>query len=73
MRRTDDAASLRDALGVGYDVRYPPMPSEVSPKYGAWKAQIATDLATMDGLVILVGHSLDASLLLRYVVDEQPQ
>jgi uncharacterized protein len=63
------AASLRDALGDAYDVRYPKMP--VSPEYESWKEQIASELAALDGDVILVGHSLGASVLLKYLSEEK--
>ena len=61
------AASLRDALGPAYDVRYPKMPDADSPGYGAWRDRIGRELATLDGEVVLVGHSLGASVLLKYL------
>jgi predicted alpha/beta hydrolase family esterase len=64
------AASLQDALGAAYDVRCPKMPDEDHPEYEAWKDQIATELAALDGEVILVGHSLGASILLKYLSEE---
>ena len=65
------AASLRDALGGGYDVRSPKMPDEGSPEVGAWKGKIAGELATMDGEAILVGHSVGAHMLLKYLSEEE--
>ena len=65
------AASLRDALGSGYEVRSPQMPNEDDPEVGAWKKKIAGELATMDGEAILVGHSVGAHLLLRYLSEEE--
>jgi uncharacterized protein len=65
------AASLRDALGGGYDVRSPRMPDEGSPEVGAWKEKIAAELATMDGEAILVGHSVGANVLLKYLSEEE--
>jgi predicted alpha/beta hydrolase family esterase len=64
------AASLRDALGRGYDVRSPQMPDEDDPEVGAWKEKIAGELATMDGAAILVGHSAGAVVLLEYLSEE---
>ena len=61
------AASLRDALGSEYDVRSPKMPDEDRPEYEPWKDEIARELAAMDGEAILVGHSLGASVLLKYL------
>jgi len=60
-------ASLRDALGSGYEARYPKMPDADSPKYAAWGDRIASELAELNGGVVLVGHSLGASILLKYV------
>jgi predicted alpha/beta hydrolase family esterase len=65
------AASLRDVLGSEWDVRCPKMPDEDSPEYEAWKAKIARELAAMDGEAILVGHSLGASVLLKYLSEEE--
>src|SRR5215216_6420426 len=65
------AASLRDALGGGYEVQFPKMPDEDSPKYAAWRDRIASELAELDGEVSLVGHSLGASILLKYISEER--
>jgi predicted alpha/beta hydrolase family esterase len=64
------AASLRDALGSSYEVQYPKMPDEDSPRYAAWRDRIASELAELDGEVSLVGHSLGASILLKYISEE---
>jgi uncharacterized protein len=65
------AASLREALGAAYEVRCPQMPDEDSPEYGAWRDKIASELADLDGETILVGHSLGASIMLKYVSEEE--
>ena len=65
------AASLRDVLGAAYGVRCPKMPAEDSPEYEAWKDQIAKELTALDGEVTLVGHSLGASILLKYLSEEK--
>src|SRR5829696_8065734 len=64
--------SLRDALGAGYETRYPKMPGEESPTYAAWRDRIASELAELDGEVFLVGHSLGASILLKYISEDRP-
>ena len=64
------AASLQDALGAGYEVRSPKMPNEDGPEYGAWRDRISEELADTDGEAILAGHSLGASLLLKYLAEE---
>ena len=65
------AANLRDVLGAAYDVRCPKMPDENRPEYEAWKDQIARELVALDGEVVLVGHSLGASILLKYLSEER--
>jgi predicted alpha/beta hydrolase family esterase len=64
------AASLQAALGPAYAVRYPQMPREEDPEYESWKARIAQELATLDRAVVLVGHSLGGSVLLKYLSEE---
>jgi uncharacterized protein len=60
------AASLREALGDSYNVRYPHMPDDDVPDFG-WGRQIGQELSSINGEVILVGHSLGASMLLKYL------
>ena len=67
------AVSLRDALGGGYDVRFPKMPNEGSPEVEAWKDRISEELAAMDGEVVLVGHSVGAFVLLKYLSEEEQE
>lgn len=67
------AASLQNALGAGYEVRSPKMPNEDSPQYGAWRDRISEELADIDGEAILTGHSLGASILLKYLSEEEPE
>ena len=65
------AASLQYELGAAYDVQYPELPDEGSPGYGAWRDRISRELAALDGEVILVGHSLGGSILLKYLCEEK--
>lgn len=65
------AASLQNALGSAYEVRYPKMLNEDSPEYADWKAQITAELETLDDEVILVGHSVGGSVLLKYLSEGQ--
>lgn len=70
------AMSLREALGADYNVLYPRMPAEESPDDRAWMAQISKELTSLDGTVILVGHSAGGAVLLKYLlkvnVDKPP-
>jgi uncharacterized protein len=65
------AASLQDVLGAAYDVRCPKMPHEDLPVYQAWKGRIAKELDALEGEVVLVGHSLGGSILLKYLSEEE--
>jgi predicted alpha/beta hydrolase family esterase len=62
------AASLQDALGLEYRVTYPKMPDEENPEDEAWMTQIAEELASLEGHVILVGHSAGGAVLLKYLL-----
>lgn len=62
--------SLSDVLGSKYNVLYPKMPEEEDQSYEAWKAQISKELAKIDDEVILVGHSVGSSMLLKYLSEE---
>ena len=64
-------ASLQNALGAAYEVRYPKMPLEESAGYADWKAKIAAELSVLDDQAILVAHSVGGSILLKYLVEEQ--
>jgi len=63
--------SLRDALGTDYNVLYPKMPEQENSGYEAWKAQISKELTALDGKVILVGHSVGSSMVLKYLSEER--
>ncbi|MBK8902696.1 MAG: alpha/beta fold hydrolase [Anaerolineaceae bacterium] len=63
--------SLRSALGDVYEVLYPQMPDESDPDYESWKGQIKKELAGLEGEVILIGHSLGGSFLLKYLAEEK--
>ena len=47
------------------------MPEEVSATYEDWKAPSAMELATVDDQVILVGHSVGGSVLVKYLSEQQ--
>ena len=63
------AGSLQQALGADYDVQYPAMPDEDNAPYEQWKQQIETELAAMSGPVLLVGHSVGASILAKCLTE----
>ena len=63
-------ASLRDALGPSYEVRYPRMPLEEGAQYSDWTARIAAALPPRGDKVVLVGHSVGGSVLPRYLCEK---
>jgi uncharacterized protein len=64
-------ASLQNALGLAYDVHYPKMPEDDSATFADWKAPIERELAALDDEVILVGHSVGGSVLIKYLSEQQ--
>jgi hypothetical protein len=44
------------------------MPNESDPDYEPWKGQIKKELAALEGKVMLIGHSLGSSFLLKYLI-----
>ena len=62
-------ASLRQLLGREYEVHYPAMQPEDEANYETWKGQIEQNLAALDGMVIVVGHSLGASILIKCLAE----
>jgi predicted alpha/beta hydrolase family esterase len=58
-------AALQKALGIDYEINYPPMPDDDTPDFG-WLKKIGEEISRSEEGVILAGHSLGASLLLKY-------
>jgi uncharacterized protein len=65
--------SLKAALGNGYEVSYPQMPDDESVSDFGWLRQIGAAINDIEGDVILVGHSLGASLILKYLSETKVQ
>jgi predicted alpha/beta hydrolase family esterase len=65
--------SLRKALKTAYKVHYPKMlPDETVPDFGRrWLKQIGKEISSVKGEVILAGHSLGASMLLKYLSENK--
>lgn len=63
-------ASLQEVLGEAYVVHYPLLPNESVPDFGR-KKQIGKEISLIKGEIILVGHSLGASMLLKYLSEIQ--
>ena len=63
-------ASLRETLGSAYTIHYPLLSNESSPDFGR-KKQIDKEISLVKGEIILVGHSLGASMLLKYLSENE--
>lgn len=64
--------SLREALGDGHEVRYPPMPGEDDPTYGAWSAAIRREIAGLDDGAVVAGHSVGGSIMVNALAEDPP-
>lgn len=62
---SDLVAWLRKELSHDYNVHYPIMPDPDNPEYEAWRKKTEEELNKTDDGVILVGHSLGGSILLK--------
>lgn len=58
--------ALKAKLGVEFTITYPPMPEADYPTYLAWDEVLITNLQSLTGKVILLGHSLGASIILKH-------
>jgi uncharacterized protein len=66
-------ASLQNVLGEDYVVHYPLLSDDESaPDFGR-KKQISKEISLIKGEIILVAHSLGASMLLKYLSESQVQ
>jgi predicted alpha/beta hydrolase family esterase len=63
------ADSLQQELGVEYKVRYPEMPDEGNAPYEQWKRKIQAEILAMPEPIILVGHSIGASHLVKALTE----
>lgn len=61
------ADSLQAVLGDAYEVSYPELQSDESVSDFDWPRQIGQAINDIEGDLILVGHSLGASLMLKYL------
>ncbi|WP_161662288.1 alpha/beta hydrolase [Pedobacter sp. V48] len=59
-------AALKSKLGDGFTIIYPPMPDADTPTYLAWESVLTTNLEYLSEKVILLGHSLGASIILKH-------
>jgi predicted alpha/beta hydrolase family esterase len=66
-------ASLQAALGTDYEVSYPGMQTDETAAGLGWPRQIGKNIDAINGELILVGHSFGASMLLKYLSENQAE
>lgn len=64
-------ASLRASLGTSYEIDYPVMQNEEEADYETWSHQITKKINDVKDNVILVGHSVGASVLVKFITEQQ--
>lgn len=57
---------LREALGPLFHLITPQMPDPLNPEYLKWKECLKEELEDLSDPVIVVGHSIGGSVLLKY-------
>lgn len=67
---SDGFASSLQRDFAGYEVRCPLMPQPEDPTYDEWKSKLDKEFAGLKGEVLLIGHSLGGSVLLKYISEE---
>ena len=56
-------------LGADFRVLAPTMPEPDEPHYGPWRDRIEQELGTIQGSVMLFGHSFGGSVLVKYLAE----
>jgi hypothetical protein len=62
-------ARLRDQLGPDFEVSFPIMPRPEDPHYQPWSDRIGQILSEADDPLIVVGHSLGGSVVLKHLAE----
>ena len=68
----DLAQYLRNVAGANSELIFPVVKDPDNPSYKNWKTLLDTEIEKLQEPVILIGHSLGASVLLKYLSEEQP-
>jgi uncharacterized protein len=67
----DFVSWLRSKLGKEYKIEYPIMPNPDNPDYEPWAKQLRAEFKQLSGDVILVGHSVGGSVLIKYLTENR--
>jgi uncharacterized protein len=66
-------ANLAKELGPDYELHYPLMPHEDTPDYSAWNRVLIESITLLGDGVIVVGHSVGATIVLRSLAEKGPK
>ena len=69
--KTNWKSGLAEKLGADYQVLRPTMPNKFNAQYQEWQIWFEKLLPFLSGEVILVGHSLGALFLVKYLSENQ--
>ncbi|GEL75936.1 alpha/beta hydrolase [Tenuibacillus multivorans] len=64
------SAYLESELRDKYQFVIPKMPNPENPEYVLWKNKLNKELNMINGELVLIGHSLGGSVLLKYLSEE---
>lgn len=67
------ANSLQTHLGQDFEVHYPRMENEDDAPYAQWRQLIEDELSSMPGPVVVVGHSVGASVLIKWLSEREDE
>lgn len=70
--RRDWKETLQEELGPVFDVLLPKMPNNSNAQYTEWKKMIEKVMDKVDENVVLIGHSLGALFLAKYLSESLP-
>lgn len=61
---------LQKSLDSSYKIICPRMPNPQFPQYASWRKVLNRTLHDIEGPLILIGHSLGGTVLLKYLTEE---
>jgi predicted alpha/beta hydrolase family esterase len=65
------ASRLSEKLGPEHEFLFPKMPSPDNPHYAPWSERLGQLLAERDEPVVVVGHSLGGSVVLKHLAETE--
>jgi predicted alpha/beta hydrolase family esterase len=67
----DLVVSLRKSLGKNFEILYPVLENPEEPTYAQWVSLFEAAFRNLDSPVLLIGHSLGGSMLLKYLSEKK--